>query len=71
LLRVKIGQALQPVFLGQHQPIRITVRLVVLIVVGQLELGKQLIDGIDLIRPARVICRASTGAALILPSFGL
>lgn len=62
LKRTEFGKGLQPEFLGKDQSVGITVGLVILIVIGQLKLGKELIDGVNVVRLA--------GTAVSLPSSG-
>lgn len=59
------GQAAQPVFLRQRQALFGTISLVILIVIGQLKLREELIDGVDPVRAVTAL------RALIPPSFGL
>ncbi len=67
LPRMQICQAFQPVLFGQHQPIGITVGLVILVVVSQLKLCKYLVDRVNQVRGIRLALLT----LLILPSFGL
>jgi hypothetical protein len=69
-LRGAVGiQTSQPVLLGQYEALVCGIGFVVLVVIGNLEFGEQLIDGIHVIG-AIMVCR-SFRAALTLPSFCL